>query len=719
MVNNIIERLLACGFKVDNRGQIFKTSGRNSSKEKAGQLNDYSVYFYAQNVAPFNTGTNTFKEILGNDYVYTEYKPVEKPQEKTHIFSFEDYKKTTKAKNEFQIFVKQYTKENPYDIRGVKSGYLENATLFPYIDYSNNFQTAKIVKYNSKTGKRIKADFSNSWFHAYSPIKKQLGLSDKITKRITCFFGEHLVAHNNKPIVIVEAEKTAIILSLIFKDIVFIASGGLGKLKSLKYDFLLNRDVFVYPDNGAKEWFEIGKKRNWFVSEILENKGTKGSDAVDYLDTEIGNEIAKELKAIEDGTIHSKKQVLNFSVKEKTKDSFCVPNTKALGLNYYWDNAKKMIFRASRFNFFENEFDVLSANIDFNKWELTQGKYNQVDEKTFLERLEKCFRILKELNPERNVKNPFVSVLNHLLENSNFLFNRDYILSELLPLWDNDKNDVSEYLKMRNWRRTGSLDIGYNEFMKELNNDRKRMQTHVFISKLQSKLDGKFYVKPQDIGLKSKQMNEFVWNLIKEYNTEVLGCKTKNNFHKKVELATWLNTNFGFRGFEKFCSTYIDSIDCKKNRTPPKIPSINKLNEYTGTPKTIIREYLSFKPNLKAYKDILTKVEFYLGNINSMNFERIDTRIVILNDITLNDMMQVLSNHIKNNDITAKTAYSHDLDLKDSVLNIPEIEAVQKDNLFLTSWILFNYPDLNEIEKMEAKSNPLSFLQLANLQVAS
>ena len=123
---------------------------------------------------------------------------------------------------------------------------------------------------------------------------------------------------------IVEAEKTAIILSLLFKEIVFIASGGLGKLKSLDYSILNNRDVYLYPDNGAIEWHEIGKTQNWFVSQIVENKGTKGSDAVDYLETEIGNEIANELNAISEGKIKVSAQSLNFSVKAKTKNRFAL-----------------------------------------------------------------------------------------------------------------------------------------------------------------------------------------------------------------------------------------------------------------------------------------------------------------------------------------------------------------------------------------------------------
>ena len=717
MQKEIIQRLTSSGFIVDNRGQIFKRSSNSNRKEKAGVLNDFSVYFYAQNVAPFKSGTNTFKEILGTEYVYTEYKPIIKEIEKTHNFTFSDYKKNTKTRNDFSTFLKQYTKENLYDIRGIKTGYLENATLFPYIDYFNNFQTAKIVKYNTKTGKRDKGAYSNSWFHAYKPIKKELGLKDKITKRITCFFGEHLLSGNSKPVVIVEAEKTAIILSLLFKEIVFIASGGLGKLKSLDYSVLNNRDVYLYPDNGANEWHEIGKNQNWFVSQIVENKGTKGSDAVDYLETEIGNEIANELNAISEGKLKANDQTLNFSVKAKTKYRFCVPVTKELGLIYYWDNAKGRGFKANNFEFFNESFDVLSANVDFNKWHEFQGKYTQVTEAIFLERLERCFRVLKELNPNTDIKKSFQSVLNNLLEKSNFLFNREYILSNLIPLWDNDKNDVCEYMKFRNWRRSGNKRIEYKDFLPFLNNDKKIYSTYNFLVKLEPLLNGKYYIKPADIGLKDKQANPFVWSLIKEYNTKVLGCKTINNYHKKVELATWLNANTDYWEYKKMHTTYITNIggvkSCKKE------PGIKELNRDTKIHKTIIREYLNFKPNTDVLSNIKTKVEYYIDYSNNMNFKRSNKRIVMLDNITLEQMRETLKDATKPKyNIPTKEAFNYKLDLKGSVLNCSEIDAIKKGNVFLSSWILFNNPNLKEYEIYLAKSNPLEFIESYNFALA-
>ena len=93
--------------------------------------------------------------------------------------------------------------------------------------------------------------------------------------------------------------------------------------------------------------------------------------------------------------------------------------------------------------------------------------------------------MLKELNLNTDIKKSFKTVLNNLLEKSNFLFNREYIISELIPLWDNDKNDVCEYMKFRNWRRFGNNRIEYKEFLPFLNNDKKIYSTRNFLVKLE------------------------------------------------------------------------------------------------------------------------------------------------------------------------------------------------------------------------------------------
>ena len=763
MRNKIISKIESCGFKVDNRGQIFKFSNSTKSKEKAGQLNERSVYFYAQNVSPFNFGTNSFKQILGNDFDSTAFTPYVKKQktkqDKRPAFTFQDYISSTKTKNQFSLFLKQYTNKNPYDIRGVKNGYLEDAVLFPYIDYNDKFDTAKIVKYNSKTGKRIKGNFTNNWFHSYKPIKKELGFLDNNSKGANnCYFGEHLLKGNNKPVVIVEAEKTAILLSFLYNDIVFIATGGIHKLKTLDASFLLNRNVYVFPDNNATEWIKIANKRNWWCSLILENKGTKGSDAADYFDTEIGEEIAAELYDIVNGKIKVDKSNINFSIKEKRTKKYCSPYVKNLGLNYYIDNSKdinyKRGFVGTWFTIYENEFNVLSANVDFNKYEYEKnengkltGKLVPVDAAIFTSRLERTFRVLKRLNSECVLKK-FEVILNHLLENSNYLFNREYVITELLPMWDNDDNDVSEYKKVRNWIRQGNQILEDDEFIQKRNNDLLAFRTNRLLVKLRPLLSKNKYIKADDIGLRTRQQNGFVWDLIKDYNLNVLGCSTINNYNEKLKINSYMNFVYEMTEslliydneiktntflYNKSCSIYNSTyIVCNKNSTSFKNPSITSINDNTLVHKSIIREYLNFRPKENTLRDIITQVDFLIENHNNIDFKRIktlskngktSTRIEIILKHTIveitNKMQQ--QNHRLIYETSLKTAFDYDLDLTDSILNVDESEAIQRGDDFLYSWIIFNTPEktFTDNEKELIKLNPLLFLNNTTMPIAS
>ena len=743
MQNMIIERLTSCGFKVTNSGIIYKQSATNKSKEKAGQLNDRSVYFYAQNVAPFKHGTNTFRDILGSNFtlggVGSELHVVKTTTTQIqHNFTFEDYIKTTKKKNQFGIYLNSQAENltSLYDIRGVKNGYLEDATLLPYIDYNNNFITAKIVKYNTKTGKRNKAQYSNSWFHAYKPIKKELGITDKIQKKINCFFGENLVANNNKPVVIVEAEKTAIILSMLFENIVFIASGGLGKLKTLDYKFLLNRDVSLYPDNGASEWHKIGKKRNWFVSEILEAKGTKGSDAADYLEHDLWLEIEAELNKIANQNIEASNE-LNFSYKEKQTDRFCSTITKELGLIYYTEQSDKerdkqgyyigKHFKISNYG----EFYCITANVDVNRYEFIDNKKVKPTAEILLKRLEQTFRVLKKLNPEENISYHFDKILNHVLENSNYLFNKYYILNELMPMWANDANVLNAYIKKRDWVKLNTTIKDDAEFTRLLNDDRKAAATNIILKELEPLINKGEYIEPKLLGLFKAQFNPFVFNLIKDYNKNVIGCNTVNNYNEKIKVCQYLQHVEAYtnhyenpKKVQKYHTTYNNTyIACAQNVPTFKKPNQNIVETNTMVAKRIVKEYFNFKPKRNALKNIRTIIEYYLSNPNDISIERIKigktTRLVTKNNISLAQMRETLEQQKVTQGLTAKEAFDYPLDLSDSILNIPQEAAMQENAQFLYSWILFNYPEVSEVEKIEIYKNPINYLLQVNTVIAA
>jgi hypothetical protein len=743
MINKIIDRLTSCGFEVKPNGQIFQRSSNTRKLKKKGQLNSdkNNVFFFSPNVHPFKEGTNTFKEILGNDFVYTPNVFLGKSPHGDHtqkeqvVFTFEDYIKSTQAKNNFSryLFNQAPNLSNLYDIRGIKTGYLKDAVLFPYIDYNNDFITAKIVQYNSITGKRNKDLHANN-FHSYKPIKNQLGfdIEKKIEKPYTCFFGEHLVPNNNKPVVIVEAEKTAIILSMLFEDIVFIATGGAANLKNKDYSFLLNRDVYLYPDSGVKSWAEIGKKRNWFVSEILEAPEVKeGDDVVDYLEDNLWLEIEAELNKIANRSIEASNE-FNFSYKEKQTDKFCTTITKELGLTYYTEaiddeREKYGYFVGRHFKLSNKQFHCITANVNVNRYDFVDDKKVKPTEKVLIKRLEQTFRVLKKLNPDENICNHFEKILNHVLENGNYLFNKNFVLKDLMPMWDNDTNVVSQYIKTRDWVKLSNTITNEVDFQKYLWRDRKRYDTYLMLKDLEALLKQNTFIQLSDVGLSSKRTNSFIANLIETYNETVLGCNTINNYNEKLKVCQYLQhvevyTNHyeNPKKIQNFATLYKRTyIVWQKNVPTFKMPNQNIVETHTLVSKRIIREYFNFKPKRNALNNLQTIVEYYIANPNDIEVEKIEDRLQAKNNISLLKMKQTLKEQNAPSGITCKDAFDYPLDLTDSILNISQEDAMQENAQFLYSWILFNYPEVTEVEKIEIYKNPINYLLQVNTVIAA
>jgi hypothetical protein len=161
------------------------------------------------------------------------------------------------------------------------------ANVFWYIDSNNNVRTGKIMLYDKQYGKRIKEPYNHiTWVHNKLNI-----LKENIS---TCLFGEHLLnIYPNKPIAVVESEKTAIIASVYFPNFIWMAAGGIGNLSYEKIKALKGRGIVLFPDLGAyNQWFEKVKYfKTWFnimISDYLEKNATTQDkeekyDLADYL----------------------------------------------------------------------------------------------------------------------------------------------------------------------------------------------------------------------------------------------------------------------------------------------------------------------------------------------------------------------------------------------------------------------------------------------------
>lgn len=171
------------------------------------------------------------------------------------------------------------------------------AVVFWRIDVNGCLRTGKIMNYDPETLKR--KDYFN---FAHCLIDEYQNMN-----YLQCFFGEHLLGEDpERPVAIVESEKTAIVMKVYFPQFTWIATGGKSGCKWRQYSVykvLQGRSVFLYPDFGWSDkikgitcyqaWKEVAdhiRSRipvNIQVGHLLENylpesKRDDGEDILDY-----------------------------------------------------------------------------------------------------------------------------------------------------------------------------------------------------------------------------------------------------------------------------------------------------------------------------------------------------------------------------------------------------------------------------------------------------
>ncbi|ASU35662.1 hypothetical protein MuYL_3777 [Mucilaginibacter xinganensis] len=173
------------------------------------------------------------------------------------------------------------------------------ACIFWQVDKANRVRTGKIMLYNPETGKRVKQPFNHiAWAHSLVGSKnKEAGQRHSDFNLKQCLFGEHLLQYQPaKAVAICESEKTAIIASVHYPELLWLAAGSLQGLNAGKCKCLEGRTVILMPDVNAYDlWVNKAAQLSaglpsvtFKVMRLLENiatpqQKTEGWDLADYL----------------------------------------------------------------------------------------------------------------------------------------------------------------------------------------------------------------------------------------------------------------------------------------------------------------------------------------------------------------------------------------------------------------------------------------------------
>jgi hypothetical protein len=180
-----------------------------------------------------------------------------------------------------QRFGEEATKKAVLDYLIGTSDKWPGATIFWQIDHKAKVRHGKIMLYDPETGSRSKTHFST--------VKK---VPEGYNLR-QCLFGLHLTKENKgNRVAIVESEKTAIIMSILYKDFVWMATGGKGNFKQELLKPIKSYDIIAFPDkDGIEQWRQTADRLNKYgfrirVDDTLERMNV--DDNTDLADIFLG-----------------------------------------------------------------------------------------------------------------------------------------------------------------------------------------------------------------------------------------------------------------------------------------------------------------------------------------------------------------------------------------------------------------------------------------------
>jgi hypothetical protein len=152
---------------------------------------------------------------------------------------------------------------------------LNSDVIFWQMDTTPQLRAGKIMTYN-ESGKRQGIP---KWWH------KHKGENCRLDQY---FFGGHLIEDYDKPIAVVESEKTACLMSVFNPSFIWVACGSATNLQDIKCHSIQEYEVILFPDHNQYEnWRHKAERYGFDISrdcEIWFEKGliSKGDDIADY-----------------------------------------------------------------------------------------------------------------------------------------------------------------------------------------------------------------------------------------------------------------------------------------------------------------------------------------------------------------------------------------------------------------------------------------------------
>lgn len=175
----------------------------------------------------------------------------------------------------------------------------DDAVIYWQIDLQGVVHDGKLMWYGPDCHRLKNRNATWIWFL----LKKHFGIPQEAFQSQHVFFGSHLLAQSTDTVCVVEAEKSAVILSEWYPAFVWLAAGGMSELQPEKFLPLRAYRVVLFPDTDPEgraytAWYQAAQRvmryflwprgNRIYVSDFLERHATADQkcrkiDLVDFL----------------------------------------------------------------------------------------------------------------------------------------------------------------------------------------------------------------------------------------------------------------------------------------------------------------------------------------------------------------------------------------------------------------------------------------------------
>jgi hypothetical protein len=405
-------------------------------------------------------------------------------------------------------------------------------------------------------------------------------------------------------------------------------------------------------------------------------------------------------------TIANKTDDLCFQVtKDKPSFSFVTSlpeNIRISELKTEADTKEGFRYKGNNFDIYTKPFEYIKASFNIaHKGRFIGDNFVNISEADFLKKCFNMVAVIRDFNPDvtrENLTYLINDIVNHIYKNSVYAFNKETLCRLMIEQIDN--SELTPIVKIKDWYFKGiegKNNITFYEFSSFLNEVRKEADLYFQANAILPIIENAYrngtrkFIKHSDLGIKCKRGNEFMYELINDFNMS-------NGFGYDVRFADRLN-DFMKVVHEVCHNKYSEPIivtDLMYKLSENAISQQFKIHRQTAKK---IKAWFMFTPLRYRIETIYFSVKALAEN-TAKNVEIVkdhNRRLSVTN---------VIEHPEPNLLLTPGEAFNYALDLSNSVLNVDEIQALQRDENFYLDWYLFTYgSDYTENQKNIIKAN--------------